>query len=98
MRWAIVIGIDEYGADDMRLFASVSDALKFRDWALAADGGGVPASNLRLLLSRRSDDPSAGEAVPDATKDNIVTAINDVVVAALEHEGYLRVLTTDGTP
>ena len=86
MRWAIVIGIDEYGVDDMRLFASVSDALKFRDWALAADGGGVPASNLRLLLSRRSDDPGPGEDVPDATKDNIVTAINDVVVAALEHQ------------
>jgi Caspase domain len=85
VRWAIVIGIDEYGSDDMRLFASVSDALEFRDWVLA-DGGGVPESNLRLLLSRRSDDPGAGEAVPEATKDNIVTAIHDVVVAAAEHE------------
>ena len=51
VRWAIVIGIDEYGSDGMRLFASVSDARKFRDWVLADDGGRVPESNLRLLLS-----------------------------------------------
>ena len=82
VRWAIVIGIDEYGDAGMRLSAAVSDALKFRDWVLAADGGGVPESNIRLLLSRRPDDPVPGEAVRDATKDNIVTAINDVVVAA----------------
>jgi hypothetical protein len=86
VRWAIVIGIDEYGSDDLRLYAAVSDALKFRDWVLAADGGGVPASNLRLLLARRSDDPGAGDDALDATKDNIVTAINDVVLAAAEHE------------
>lgn len=86
MRWAIVIGIDEYGDAGMRLTASVSDALKFRDWVLDPDGGGVPEENLRLLLSRRPDDPP-GDAAPsgavkDATKDNIVTAISDVVVAA----------------
>jgi caspase domain-containing protein len=86
VRWAIVIGIDEYGSDELRLYAAVSDALKFRDWVVAADGGGVPASNLRLLLARRSDDPSAGDDALDATKDNIVTAINDVVVATAEHE------------
>jgi Caspase domain len=86
MRWAIVIGIDEYGDAGMRLTASVSDALKFRDWVLDRRGGGVPEENLRLLLSRRPDDPP-GDAAPsgavkDATKDNIVTAISDVVVAA----------------
>ena len=64
MRWAIVVGIDEYGDADMRLSASVSDALKFRDWVVAADGGGVPEPNLRLLLSRRPDDPGTGPAVP----------------------------------
>ena len=84
MRWAIVIGIDEYGDAGMRLSASVSDALKFRDWVLAPDGGGVREDNLRLLLSRRPDDPGPdpGPAVAEATKDNIVTAINDLVVAA----------------
>jgi Caspase domain len=84
VRWAIVIGIDEYGDAGMRLSASVSDALKFRDWVLAPDGGGVREDNLRLLLSRRPDDPGPdpGPAVAEATKDNIVTAINDLVVAA----------------
>ena len=84
MRWAIVIGIDEYGDAGMRLSASVSDALKFRDWVLTPDGGGVRGDNLRLLLSRRPDGsgPDPGPAVAEATKDNIVTAINDLVVAA----------------
>lgn len=82
MRWAIVIGIDEYGDAGMRLSAAVSDALRFRNWVLAPAGGGVPEGNLRLLLSRRGDDPSPDGAVPEATKDNIISAINDVVVAA----------------
>ena len=82
MRWAIVIGIDEYGDAGMRLSAAVSDARRFRDWVLAPDGGGVPEGNLRLLLSRRPDDPGPDGAVAEATKDNIVTAINDLVVAA----------------
>jgi hypothetical protein len=81
VRWAIVIGVDEYGADGLRLSGAVSDALRFRDWAVS--GGGVPADNLRLLLGRRANDPGGdGESAP--TKDNIVSAISDVVSAADE--------------
>ena len=83
MRWAIVVGIDEYGDPGMRLSASVSDARRFRDWVIAPDGGGVPEPNLRLLLSPSGD--SASDA-PAATKDNIVTAINEVVVAAADQQ------------
>ena len=78
MRWAIVIGIDEYGDAGMRLSASVSDALKFRDWVLAPDGGGVGEENLRLLLSRRPDDPGL-----DGTKLRIFKGTD---------EGWLREL------
>jgi hypothetical protein len=69
VRWAIVIGVDEYGADALRLAGAVDDALRFRDWVLA--DGGVPEANLRLLV---------GDPVP--TKDNIVTAISEVVASA----------------
>ncbi len=83
MRWAIVIGIDDYGNPELSLNASVSDALGFRNWVIDADGGGVPESNLWLLLSPRpSDEPAVEKPVPAATKDAIVTAINEVVVAA----------------
>ena len=83
MRWAIVVGIDEYGDPGMRLSASVSDARKFRDWVIHPDGGGVPESNLRLLLSPAGESDSRVRA---ATKDNIVTAIDEVVVAAADQQ------------
>jgi Caspase domain len=82
VNWAVVIGVDEYGRDDLRLSASVSDAEKFRSWVVKENGGNVPPENLRLLLGRRPDDPerSDGDRVP--TKDNIVTAISEVVSAS----------------
>jgi hypothetical protein len=81
VRAAIVIGIDEYGSDAMRLDAAVSDALSFRDWVIAEDGGGVPAENVRLLLARHPDDPEF-DGADRATKDDVVTAINDVILSA----------------
>ena len=84
MRWAIVIGIDDYGREDMQLSAAVADAVRFRDWVVSEEGGNVPPSNLRLLLGRRPDDPARKEDDPAPTKDNIVTAINDVVNAGAE--------------
>jgi uncharacterized caspase-like protein len=86
VRWAIVIGIDDYGEHGpRRLRGAVRDALAFRDWALAADGGGVPEDNLRLLLGRRAEDPAPeGEQALAPTKDNIVTAISEVVGAVVD--------------
>lgn len=82
MNWAVVIGVDEYGSDRLRLSAAVADAERFRDWVLADDGGRVPRENLRLLLARRADDPGAGDEEPVPTKDNVVTAINEIVTAS----------------
>jgi hypothetical protein len=83
---AIVIGADEYGSDEFRLFGAVRDATAFCSWVLDPNGGNVPRENVRLLLARRGDDkppddPRLREDAP-ATKDNIVTAINDLVTAS----------------
>jgi len=87
VRSAIVIGIDDYHNDDLRLYASVSDAIRFRDWVTAPDGGGVAESNLWLLLSPHpSETAASGLSTPAATKDNIVTAINEMVIAAAKEE------------
>lgn len=81
MAWAIVIGIDDYGREDLRLRAAVADAVRFSEWVASPEGGNVPRSNMRLLLGRADDpEPDADDVLP--TKDNIVTAINDVVTAA----------------
>jgi Caspase domain len=82
VRWAIVIGIDEYGHDDLRLSAAVDDAEMFHEWVVRESGGDVPAENVRVLLARSPDDPDRkhGERVP--TKDNIVAVINEVMAAS----------------
>ena len=101
--WAIVIGIDEYGSEGMRLSAAVSDALRFLAWVLRPDGGNVPASNVKLLLGLHAEDPRKGkdvvvptedvvvpaEDVVVPTKDGIVTAINQVVNEAGEESERL---------
>lgn len=53
--------------------------MKVRDWLLDPDGGDVPQENLALLLSPlpRRRRPAG---TPTATKDNITTAIADLVV------------------
>lgn len=85
-RWAIVIGIDEYHDDELRLDGAVSDALKFHEWVTSPEGGGVPPANCRLLLGRRADDRVRGKAPVEPTKANIVKTLNKVVAEA-EAEG-----------
>ena len=68
MRWAIVIGVDEYGEEKLRLTGAVADAQRFRDWVVSDAGGGVRENNLRYLVN--------------PTKDEIITAISEVVTGA----------------
>jgi hypothetical protein len=81
-RWAIVIGIDDYRDEQLRLRGAVRDAVRFGEWVTSREGGGVPPSNCRLLLGRHPDDPGRSGQDVDPTKDNIVNAINEVVAAA----------------
>jgi caspase domain-containing protein len=82
VNWAVVIGVDEYGHDDLRLSAAVADAEMFCKWVVDANGGNVPRENLRLLLARSRDRPEGSQKERAPTKDNIVTAINEVVTAS----------------
>ena len=91
MRWAIVIGIDEYGDKGLELQSAVTDALMFRDWVLSAEGGNVHRSKLCLLLGQRNGGAGVDEDAAAPTKQNIVATINDVVEAA-EGEGGAETL------
>lgn len=90
-RWAIVIGIDEYRDERLRLGGAVRDAVLFERWVTSPEGGGVPSSNCRLLLGRRAEDPDRSDADVEPTKDNIVKSLNDVVAAA-EADGHAEQL------
>jgi hypothetical protein len=80
--WAIVVGIDDYGAEEPQLRGAVRDALAFRSWVTSSAGGGVSERNCHLLLGRRADDLGRDDAALEPTKDNIVAALNEVVAAA----------------
>ena len=104
-RWAVVIGIDDYRDERLRLYGAVRDAVRFGRWVTSDEGGKVPPSNCRLLLGRHADDRArSGEEVEstkdivestedivEPTKDNIVKAINQVVAAG-EAEGQAEQL------
>jgi len=76
--WAIVIGVDQYKQPEHALKAAVSDALRVCDWLLASDGGNVPPSQMRLLLS-----PCVPHGIPlnvlPADRVSVINAINDVL-------------------
>jgi caspase domain-containing protein len=82
LRWAIVIGIDEYRGGVAPLSAAVHDAEAFYDWVVDKKGGQVPARNVRVLLGRRPEERRRrrGERIP--TKDAVIGAINEVMSAS----------------
>jgi hypothetical protein len=75
--WAVVIGVDDYGAEELALSGAVRDAESFRDWLLEA--GLVRPDQLRFLAARAGG-REAGFGVP--AKDTVVAAINDVIAAS----------------
>jgi len=75
--WAVVIGVDDYGADELALSGAVGDAESFRDWLLEA--GLVPPNQL-VFLASRAGGGDAGFGIP--AKDTVVAAINHVIAAS----------------
>jgi Caspase domain len=75
--WAIVIGIDDYRGGAPTLQAAAYDAQRFSRWLI--DSVGLRERRVKLLLGRRPKDPDrdGSELVP--TKDNLLTAINEVM-------------------
>jgi uncharacterized caspase-like protein len=72
--WAIVIGVDDYGTDELALSGAVADAEDFRKWLVEA---GRVAPEQQRFLAARSDGGEPGFGVP--AKDTVVAAINDVL-------------------
>jgi Caspase domain len=75
--WAIVVGIDDYGAEQLALSGAVADAENFRDWLL---GAGLVSPEQLCFLAARAGGGDAGFGVP--TKDTVVAAINHVLEAS----------------
>lgn len=72
--WAVVIGIDEYGAEELELSGAVADAEDFRKWLGEADR--VPPDQIYFLAGRKGGG-DAGFGVP--AKDTVVAAITDLL-------------------
>lgn len=90
--WAVIIGIDDYRDENLRLNGAVRDAVAFGKWAVRPEGGNVPPDNCRFLLGRHADSPALSRdevkltkgSLPP-TKDNIVQELSEVVAAAEAH-------------
>ncbi|CRK56818.1 hypothetical protein [Alloactinosynnema sp. L-07] len=54
--WALVMGCDHYWSEEAALHGAVRDALAMRRWLVDPSGGGVPPSNVILLLSPHPGD------------------------------------------
>ena len=62
--WAIVIGIDDYRDEQLRLNGAVRDAVRFGRWVSVPEGGNVSPANCRFLLGPHADNPVlSGDAV-----------------------------------
>lgn len=79
MNWAVVIGLDRYWSEQASLRGAVNDALAMRKWLLDPAGGNVPEEQLLLLLSPREGADPGVESIA-GTKDNIILAINDLML------------------
>ena len=69
-RWAVVIGIDDYRDEQLRLYGAVRDAVRFCRWVTSNEGGKVPRSNCRLLLGRHADDRERSGEEVESTRDS----------------------------
>jgi hypothetical protein len=87
--WAIVIGINQYWTPRANLNGAVRDAEDMCDWLLRTDGGGVPAHNLYLLLKPDPLSPPPQVRSLTATRDNIVTVIEELIQRSGGHGNRL---------
>src|SRR5687767_15056994 len=77
--WAIVIGVDKYWHSNACLRGAVNDALHMREWLLDPRGGAVSPPNLTLLLAPHGSAPPPGVIWTEATRDNIILAIEQLL-------------------
>ena len=75
--YAVVIGINRYpGIRDLQL--AKHDAEDFRAWLLAADGGGLPEENVRVVMADQADE--AGFADPISSRPTL-REVNAALIA-----------------
>lgn len=76
--FAIVVGINGYSALTP-LKAAHTDAVRFKEWLTSPDGGGLPDSNVQIILSPETSISDPADAEP--VKNQIDKAFRDVGLA-----------------
>ncbi len=71
--YGVVVGINRYPGGYAELKGPVADARAFAAWLTAADQGGLPKANVRLVITQRPFPKTLGEARP--TKELIDDAL-----------------------
>jgi uncharacterized caspase-like protein len=86
--YAIVIGINHYPQVQPLLQSAEEDALRFADWLLDPEGGGLEPENVRLLVGQKFEAENQN-AVPMECKPHQLTV--DGVLQALQADQRERV-------
>lgn len=83
---AIVVGIDRYHQDIPRLHGCANDARLFRDWLVAADGGGLDPAHVHLITEPDRPDgaPLPNEEAPWSGRP-VRTQIENIIVDYFDH-------------
>jgi hypothetical protein len=72
LHFGVAVGIDRYpGFPGFDLASAAEDAMAFRDWLVADDGGGLPADNVALVVATATERwPSTFDARPHVREIN----------------------------
>ena len=77
LHYAVVVGISHYPGGYRTLNGPVNDAEGFAKWLMSAKGGGLPARNVKLIVSPRTPITDVLKATP--TKEPIDGALWDLI-------------------
>ncbi|MCP9493856.1 MAG: caspase family protein [Pyrinomonadaceae bacterium MAG19_C2-C3] len=77
--WAIIVGVNQYWKPQLNLKGAVGDAARVAHWLLGAKECRVPPENIFLLTRPAPEVPPPGVNYLDATADNLLLTIPEVV-------------------
>jgi uncharacterized caspase-like protein len=89
--YAIIVGISDYPASSLRqLKGPINDAIAFRNWVTADDGGAVPDNGTHIKQKTSVDfAPAASPSLAQPSRDDVIRLFDEVMdtLEAIDEQG-----------